>query len=65
VSGSQLNITRPIGPGMMCAEPAGVMEQEAAFLGLLPAVGGFTMEGSSTLRLLDNSGVVVAELFAY
>jgi heat shock protein HslJ len=65
VSGSQLSITPPIGPGMMCAEPAGVMEQEAAFLALLPAVGGFTIEGSSNLRLLDGSGVVVAELFAY
>jgi heat shock protein HslJ len=65
VNGSQLSITPPVGTAMMCAEPAGIMEQEAAFLGLLPAVGGFTIEGSSTLRLLDNSGVVVAELFAY
>ena len=65
VNGSQLSITPPLGPGMMCAEPAGIMEQEAAFLGLLPAVGGYTIEGSSNLRLLDSSGVVVAELFAY
>jgi polar amino acid transport system substrate-binding protein len=64
VNGSQLSMTRPIGTGMMCGEPAGIMEQEAAFLALLPTVGGFTVEGTS-LRLLDGSGQVVAELIAY
>jgi heat shock protein HslJ len=64
VNGNQLSITPPIGTGMMCAEPAGIMEQEQAFLALLPAVGGFTVEGS-TLRLLDGSGQAVAELVAY
>jgi polar amino acid transport system substrate-binding protein len=64
VSGSQLAITLPSGTGMLCAEPAGIMEQEAAFLALLPSVGGYSIEGDS-LYLQDASGQVVAELVAY
>jgi len=64
VTGSQLNITLPIATGMMCGEPAGIMDQEQAFLALLPAVGGFTIEGN-TLRLLDGSGQALVELVAY
>jgi heat shock protein HslJ len=64
VNGSQLNMTLPVGTGMMCAEPAGIMEQEQAFLALVPAVGGFSIEGNS-LFLQDGSGQVVAELVAY
>jgi heat shock protein HslJ len=40
------------------------MEQEAAFLALLPEVGGYTIEGDS-LYLEDASATVVAELVAY
>jgi len=64
VNGSELSMTPPVGTGMMCATPEGVMEQEAAFLALVPAVGGYTIEGNR-LRLLDGSGQVAAELVAY
>jgi polar amino acid transport system substrate-binding protein len=64
VSGSQLTMTLPSGTGMLCSTPAGIMEQEAAFLALLPSVGGFSIEGSS-LYLKDASGQIVAELVAY
>jgi heat shock protein HslJ len=64
VDGSQLSITPPVGTGMMCAEPEGIMEQEAAFLAFLPTVNGFSMEGNS-LYLLNGSGQAMAELTGY
>ncbi|MGD8474294.1 MAG: META domain-containing protein, partial [Anaerolineae bacterium] len=64
VSGSQLTMTPPTGTSMICNTPAGIMEQEAAFLALLPTVGGYTIEGES-LYLKDASGEVVMELVAY
>jgi len=64
VDGSQLAITPPTGTNMLCGEPSGIMEQEAAFLALLPTVGGFSVEGDS-LYLQNASGQVVAELVAY
>jgi heat shock protein HslJ len=64
VSGSQLALTPPTGTNMLCNEPSGIMEQEAAFLALLPTVGGYSIEGDS-LYLQDASGQVVAELVAY
>jgi polar amino acid transport system substrate-binding protein len=64
VTGSQLAITPPIGTNILCNEPSGIMEQEAAFQALLPTVGGYSIEGDS-LYLQDASGQVVAELVAY
>jgi polar amino acid transport system substrate-binding protein len=64
VSGSQLTITPPTGTGMACNTPEGVMGQEAAFLALLPSIGGFSMEGNQ-LTLQNASGKAVAELVAY
>lgn len=40
------------------------MGQEAAFLALLPSIGGFSMEGNQ-LTLQNASGKAVAELVAY
>jgi polar amino acid transport system substrate-binding protein len=64
VDGSQLAITPPTGTNMLCGEPSGIMEQEAAFLALLPTVGGYSIEGDS-LYLQDAAGQVVSELVAY
>jgi len=64
VNGSQLNMTLPVGTGMICGEPAGIMEQEAAFLGLIPVVDGFSIEGTKLL-LQSSSGQVLVELVAY
>jgi len=64
VTGSQLAMTPPTGTNILCNEPAGIMEQEAAFQALLPLVGGYSIEGES-LYLQDASGQVVAELVAY
>ncbi|MGD8473763.1 MAG: META domain-containing protein, partial [Anaerolineae bacterium] len=64
VSGSQLTMTPPTGTNMLCDTPEGIMEQEAAFLALLPLVGGYAIEGDS-LYLKDVSNQVVMELVAY
>jgi polar amino acid transport system substrate-binding protein len=64
VNGSQLTMTPPTGTNRICETPEGIMEQEAAFLALLPTVGGYTIEGDS-LYLKDASGEVVVELVAY
>jgi len=40
------------------------MEQEAAFLGLIPVVDGFSIEGTKLL-LQSSSGQVLVELVAY
>ena len=64
VEGSQLAITPPTGTSIFCSTPDGIMEQEAAFLALLPEVGGYAIEGDS-LYLKNASGQAVAELTAY
>jgi heat shock protein HslJ len=64
VTGSQLAITPPTGTNRLCNTPEGIMQQEAAFLSLLPGVGGYFVEGDS-LYLEDATGTVVAELVAY
>ena len=64
VTGRQLAITPPTGTNRLCNTPEGIMQQEAAFLSLLPGVGGYFVEGDS-LYLEDATGTVVAELVAY
>jgi heat shock protein HslJ len=64
VEGSQLAITPPTGTNKLCSTPENIMEQEAAFLALLPEVGGYATEGDS-LYLKNASGQVVGELTAY
>ncbi len=60
VSGNNISIGA-LGGGMMaCAEPAGVMEQEAEFRAALQSVATFQLEGSRlTLRRGDGSIAVV------
>jgi heat shock protein HslJ len=62
--GAQLAVNPPTATNMLCGTPEGIMEQEMAFLALLPAIGSYATEGDS-LYLKDASGTVVAELAAY
>jgi heat shock protein HslJ len=55
VSGQSLAITPPRSTQSICAEPAGIMEQEAAFLSALTAASSFQIEGSN-LVLRDSGG---------
>jgi hypothetical protein len=64
LQGNLLAITLPMASSKLCSEPQGIMEQEAAFLALLPAVGSYRLEGDS-LFLQSDSGQVIAELVAY
>ena len=64
VEGSQLAFTPPTGTNILCSTPDGIMEQEAAFLELLPEIGGYSIEGNS-LYLKNATGTVVAELVVY
>jgi polar amino acid transport system substrate-binding protein len=64
LNGSQLTMTPPTGTNLACATPEGIMEQEAAFLAILPTVGGYSIDGGE-LTLKNADGQVVAELVAY
>ena len=44
---------------MACAEPEGVMDQEAAYLAALPTAVGYRLDGAS-LSLLSADGANVA-----
>ena len=48
---------------LACEIPAGVMEQEQAFLAALPRTARYTLEGRS-LTLLTEAGTIVATLDA-
>lgn len=58
LNGNAISIGQPAGTSMMCAEPAGVMEQEAAFLAALQAAATFRINGN-TLDL-DTAGGQIA-----
>jgi len=60
VEGASLAITPPSATSTICGEPAGVMEQEAAFLNALTSVGGYNLEGGQ-LYILNASGQAVLE----
>jgi len=64
VEGRQLTLTAPTSTSLVCERPAGIMDQEAAFLELLPAITGYAIEGE-TLTLEDVTGQNVVELLAY
>jgi heat shock protein HslJ len=64
VNGGQLTMTPPIGTKVLCTQPAGIMEQEAAFLTLLPMVGRYAIN-SSQLSLQTAAGKVLIQLVAY
>jgi heat shock protein HslJ len=60
VQGSSLAITPPSSTSTICNDPAGIMEQEVAFLSALTSAGGYNLEGGE-LYILDASGQAVLE----
>lgn len=57
--GGTIAIGEPAATRKACAKPAGVMEQEQAYLDALPSAVSFRVEGSS-LSLLTSEGTYVA-----
>ncbi|HSR34981.1 MAG TPA: META domain-containing protein [Anaerolineae bacterium] len=64
VQGNLLAITLPTATNKLCTEPQGIMEQETAFVALLPTIGSYSISGSQ-LTLKSASGQIVVELEAY
>jgi heat shock protein HslJ len=58
VSGSELGIGDVANTEMWCMEPAGLMDQEQAFLAALASVASYRMAGER-LELLDGAGGVI------
>lgn len=54
-----IEIEQPISTQMACLRPAGVMEQEQAYLAALPLAASYRIEGE-TLTLLTAEGTIVA-----
>jgi heat shock protein HslJ len=59
--GGSIEIAPPFATRKACAQPEGVMEQEAAYLDVLPRAARYRLDGSS-LRLLTAEGTIVAAL---
>lgn len=55
LSGNRLSIGPAVSTLMYCASPAGVMDQEARVLALLPLAAGYAIAGD-TLTVLDQGG---------
>jgi heat shock protein HslJ len=60
VNGSQLSLGQPVVTLLTCGEPAGIMEQETAYLALLQQTSSFVIEGNE-LRLYDNQEKLLLE----
>jgi heat shock protein HslJ len=58
VNGSALSITQPGGTQQFCAEPEGVMDQEARFLAALQSAASFRINGSQ-LEITSAAGQIV------
>ncbi len=58
-SNGTIEVSTPVATKKACVEPAGVMEQEQAYLSALPSAAKYTVEGS-TLSLLTAQGTYVA-----
>jgi heat shock protein HslJ len=58
-NGDGIEIAPPAATKKACAEPEGIMEQEAAFLTALPTASRFEVVGTS-LNLLTTAGTFVA-----
>jgi len=56
---ASIQIEQPAATEKACAEPVGVMEQEAAYLAELPTAASFRLDGAS-LSLLGVDGAIVA-----
>lgn len=61
VSGGSIEIAAPFSTRKACLQPDGVMEQEAAYLEVLPRARSYRLDGD-TLHLLTAEGSTVAEL---
>ncbi|HSR31118.1 MAG TPA: transporter substrate-binding domain-containing protein, partial [Anaerolineae bacterium] len=61
VNGNKLTISPPTATSMMCAEPLGIMEQEATFLTTLPSAGSFAIKGTQ-LQIMNASGKPLLDL---
>jgi heat shock protein HslJ len=57
-TGTAITITQPLATLMACLEPAGVMEQEGAYLLELPLAASFSVVGD-TLTLRDGDGIAL------
>ncbi len=64
LNGAQLAITPPTGTSALCADPQGIMEQEAAFLTALQSASSFNLEGGQ-LYLLSASNQALIEFVSY
>jgi heat shock protein HslJ len=60
VEGKAIQIGAPAATRMMCAEPQGVMEQEAAYLAALPRAATFQASGEG-LTLRDAQGAMLVQ----
>lgn len=58
VNGSGISITQPGGTQVFCAEPEGVMDQEARFLATLPTAASFRVNGNQ-LEVSSAAGQIV------
>jgi heat shock protein HslJ len=58
VTDSALTITAPATTRMMCAEPAGIMDQEAAYLAALPLAASYSVLGDE-LDVADADGNIL------
>jgi heat shock protein HslJ len=61
VNGDRITIKAPISTRMFCEQPAGVMEQEAAFLAAIERAASFEI-AADELTLRDGEGEVLATL---
>jgi heat shock protein HslJ len=60
VDSASLIIGPPGATGALCAEPEGIMEQEAAFLAALQSTSAYSLEGGE-LYLIDATGAAIIE----
>ena len=63
VDGNAISIQPPATTRKFCAEPAGVMEQETAFVTMLPEAAVYTISGD-TLELRTADGALIASFIA-
>jgi heat shock protein HslJ len=59
LTGEQISIEQPVATLMYCSDPAGVMDQEQAYLAALPNAATYAFVGSS-LELRDANGALIA-----
>ena len=63
LDGQTITIQPPATTRKACSEPAGIMEQEAAFVSMLPQATTYTISGSN-LELRTAEGALIASFVA-